>query len=626
MNIQKKLDHLIENATLPAENLIANEIAHERLNISLTIGSKEEISRDEEHEGNVITAQFLNLAMNVASEISKEKFNLTGAFVKGPLKLSTWKTELNIWFGYCNFQGGIIIDGCSLRELIFISCITRQLHIAKSTIAGNFAFMGVLTLGRGLCPGSLFCTDTIFKSNVVVTHSSFNAQMIEDQDQYEQTVSGDNAVGFLRCNVIGNFSFEDITTFGRLQIYATQFNSYFRIADCALTNPLRKIVLETNFSEFSQGVLIKDSFFWGGLSFDSTRVTSQLELNKVVIANSVQFDESKIEHEINYPVGLRTDQCAVSAKNAKTGMLEIRESIIAGYLNFRNMSVDTDFVLASTTLSSDNNVALEEGSRILFSKMDKEPQAIDTVTEVQSGLYFMLCSVGGLMTLQNIKTDDEFHVNLDFATVRIMNDDETAWPKPGFLSSNGLKVTEFAGDIPLERRSEWVLLQQVDRFSVQPYQLVARLLRERGLNNEADELSMEWIKLRATKSPIPRLQKMGYYISRYTIGNGYRPFRSLLWAFGIILVSTLVFWVGQPFIISKSDIILVKDFSPVMFAIDSFIPIIQFGHEDNYIILISETDIITSLMIRAYYWLHVAAGWIITTISVVGFSGIIRKG
>jgi hypothetical protein len=58
-------------------------------------------------------------------------------------------------------------------------------------------------------------------------------------------------------------------------------------------------------------------------------------------------------------------------------------------------------------------------------------------------------------------------------------------------------------------------------------------------------------------------------------------------------------------------------FSAFWYSLDVFVPILDLHQEDYW--LPDEGQY------RSYMWLHIIAGWVLTTIAVAGFAGILKK-
>ena len=58
-------------------------------------------------------------------------------------------------------------------------------------------------------------------------------------------------------------------------------------------------------------------------------------------------------------------------------------------------------------------------------------------------------------------------------------------------------------------------------------------------------------------------------------------------------------------------------FNPIVYSLDSFVPLIDL-HQAKYWLP-------TGLLLRTYHWLHIIAGWALTSLLVVGMTRLVRK-
>ena len=72
-------------------------------------------------------------------------------------------------------------------------------------------------------------------------------------------------------------------------------------------------------------------------------------------------------------------------------------------------------------------------------------------------------------------------------------------------------------------------------------------------------------------------------------------------------------------------------FIDLAYSIDTFLPIVDLHQEKHWEPLGPRDETWWSsawwwaFLPQLYLWIHVAAGWILTTIAVAGFTGIVRK-
>lgn len=66
------------------------------------------------------------------------------------------------------------------------------------------------------------------------------------------------------------------------------------------------------------------------------------------------------------------------------------------------------------------------------------------------------------------------------------------------------------------------------------------------------------------------------------------------------------------------------EFSPLIYAVDSFLPIVDL-HQESYWLPRENGWAGSWGWVKIYLWFHIAFGWILTTLAVVGLTGIVKK-
>ncbi|MEM9098985.1 MAG: hypothetical protein AAGC79_10720 [Pseudomonadota bacterium] len=266
-------------------------------------------------------------------------------------------------------------------------------------------------------------------------------------------------------------------------------------------------------------------------------------------------------------------------------------------------------------------------------------------------------------------------VDLTAAEVGTLVDDAESWPAPGKLVLDGFTYKRFAGDAPtnaamrmtwLERQSESDLT--VD-FRPQPFEQVAKVLREMGHAEDArrilirkaqKERRADLLQARARLGPwfesVRGLSTSawawaGMYLRwvrsglfGIVSGYGYRPMNSLLWAALFMAFGFLTFDAAKtaremvpnnPFLLKQEWKVARKDkrdpyaafaeavpdfqpFSPVIYAVDTFVPLVNLHQEPHWIPR-------GGTWARLYLNIHIAMGWLITTLFVASLTGIVKK-
>ncbi|MEM1275915.1 MAG: hypothetical protein AAGH74_05280 [Pseudomonadota bacterium] len=286
-------------------------------------------------------------------------------------------------------------------------------------------------------------------------------------------------------------------------------------------------------------------------------------------------------------------------------------------------------------------------------------------------------------------------VDLSGAHVGMLVDDAESWPAPGKLVLDGFTYKRFAGDAPTDaaKRMAWLERQSEAHLTVdfrpQPFEQVAKVLREMGHAEDAKKIAMakqrragtaRWMQayeslsrfrmMRRTEivaariealdrliwklwwrrlgRPVALLGNIGRAAMSWTfglvIGYGYRPIRALGFA---ALFITYGFWTfhsaevaremvpNNPFLLKQEWKEAREDkrdpyaafaervpdfqpFSPVIYAIDTFVPLVNLHQEPHWIPQ-------GGTWARLYLNIHIAMGWLITTLFVASLTGIVKK-
>ena len=127
---------------------------------------------------------------------------------------------------------------------------------------------------------------------------------------------------------------------------------------------------------------------------------------------------------------------------------------------------------------------------------------------------------------------------------------------------------------------------------------------------------------------------------------GYKPSRMLIWALLWIALGSVLFALGDSMRImipikvegyaadkkTVQPLSFYPTFIPWMYSLDTFIPIINFGQKEYWVPRATCNYVkVTSGCIQGieglylYRWVHTIVGWMLITLGVAGFTGLVRK-
>ncbi len=231
-------------------------------------------------------------------------------------------------------------------------------------------------------------------------------------------------------------------------------------------------------------------------------------------------------------------------------------------------------------------------------------------------------------------------LDLRSARLGVIADDEDSWPQRGQLRIDGLEYEGFAGDrtpTDARRRLEW-LRRQLPDFRPQPYDQLARVFRRMG--READAVEV----LIAKQEDLIRHGKLSWRgrltrrILGITIGHGYRSGRALLWSLAFVIAGALIFgWANARGLMAPSSPEILTDplyraggtippdyprFEALFYSLDAFLPIVDLHQESFWL---PDAGKPFGDLVRIYLWIHIAAGWLLSTLFVSGVTGLVRR-
>jgi hypothetical protein len=239
------------------------------------------------------------------------------------------------------------------------------------------------------------------------------------------------------------------------------------------------------------------------------------------------------------------------------------------------------------------------------------------------------------------------------------SEDGAYWPTAGNLRLAGFIYDGFGGKnlASCQQRLDWVRSQHLKpqpdkpaRFGAQPYEQLARVYRQMGHEGDACRVAIARRNDLRAYGGLGRLRRTGNWLLDVTIKHGYQPLRAVgmlavvfVAAFFLsyeaqhqdhVMVPTKDPTSARPASAASTapttptaptamgDTAQYPSFYPLGYAIDLTIPIVKVGQAEYWRIngaadwgwaFVGGTWIVTGL------------GWALTTLAVVGYTGLIRK-
>jgi len=274
--------------------------------------------------------------------------------------------------------------------------------------------------------------------------------------------------------------------------------------------------------------------------------------------------------------------------------------------------------------------------------------------EAEGEIRLISARINGFFYWMELSSTDEVTLDLRSARIGTLRDEKESWPKKGKLLIHGLTYDRIHNTAPRDSRSRIEWLRRQGDFFAQPYEQLARILREEGHEADAKKVLIAKNKDQVRLRSMGFLEKIWLWLFGILIGYGYQPSKALLWIIGFIIIGAAFFSIGN----SKGLITQTKgmeyvykmeanevskeyrvskdypEFQAVIYSIDVLVPIIDL-HQSKYwlpnlnngkvIFECKGYEILTGGILLLYMWFHIIMGWILTTLLLGGLTGLIRR-
>ena len=132
-------------------------------------------------------------------------------------------------------------------------------------------------------------------------------------------------------------------------------------------------------------------------------------------------------------------------------------------------------------------------------------------------------------------------------------------------------------------------------------------------------------------------------------GYGYRPWRALTLSVLVVVLGTVIFWLGHerkiirerklpeltsPGIETLPELGLINypEFNALVYSLDVFVPTVDLGQEDYWLPTSAKstdgsevvTEPVSVRLLRCYMWTHIISGWILTPLLALSLKGMFK--
>jgi hypothetical protein len=581
------------------------------------------------------------------------------------LSLDSVKIDRNLFLRKANFQGEVwlynaIIGGnFECAGATFTGSANGALDATSAKIGSDVYLNASFAATRKVAVvfraatigGDLICSRGTFAGSENGALSASSAKIGSNASLGQARFEGE--VNFGGATIGGNLAC-DGGTFANKKGYALNFDS---------VKIDRNLFLRK--ANFQGEVWLYNANIGGDFECDAGQFTGSqddaLNASAAKIGSKVSLGEARFEGEVDFGGATISGNLACDGgtfANKKGYALSFDSAKIDRNVFLRNHATFEGGVWLYNAWIGGNF----ECSRSTFKGFEKEPALDATSAKIGSDVYlnegfaaegavkFENGRVGHIFVLKEIGRSDRFILDLRFAKVGSLLNEKNSWPKPGNLRLHGFVydvIDEAARPEDDRIQVQWLHRQQPDQFLSQPYEQLAATLRGMGLQEEAVNVMIAKNRDEGRHSKGP-LNWFWYHVFGKLIGYGYRPWPALLVSVVIIAIGTFLFKLGyeSEIIIPTSDNAYrvgtrgkqrlkgtYPKFNALIYSLEAFVPLVKLAVEQYWIPSANCGGTIragklvltrTGGLLRCYLWFHIIAGWILTTLWVGGFTGLLK--
>jgi sRNA-binding regulator protein Hfq len=571
------------------------------------------------------------------------------------------KSPFVVW--KCAFSGDIFLQDAKLRGFYLVGCNMKGLSASRARIDGPVLLRdstaeGEVNLLVAKIGGDLDCGGAQF-SNANGLALMANGTKIEGNVFLRNGFEAEGEVNFVAARIEGD-----------LDCGASQFSNAKGWALMANGAKIKGYVLLRNGFRAGGEVNLAGTEL-GGLDCSGAQVFNGKRLafsaNGAHIEGSVLLgDGFKAEGEVSL-MGIKiggdldcggaqfsnANGLALTADGAKIeGSVFFHNGLKAGgEVNLMAAEIGEDLDCSGAQLSNANGLALNAGRLRIegFAFLREGFQAHGTVD-------LALATIGSL-EIGEVHDVGQLILDLRLAQVGTFRDDEKSWPKAGNLLLDGFRYNRLDEVAPFkaDSRKKWLSLQRRDRFRPQPYEQLAAVLRQMGHEPEARQIMIEKNRERARFTDFPHQSWWWYNLFGKLIGYGYRPGRAFCISLTMILLGTLLFYLGctHGLISPTSENAYAKGpngqvirdegrprisetypvFNAFFYSLESFTPLLKLDQSANWTPNANHGAKIpffrfwaprTGSLLRYYLYFHIASGWLLTSLWLGAVTGLVK--
>lgn len=386
---------------------------------------------------------------------------------------------------------------------------------------------------------------------------------------------------------------------------------------------------------------INNSMFNDELIMNSVNISGSFYMKNVVMFKNVYLIGADIEGQLNMNGSKFTDKLIMDSLYVG-GYLKMCDPAEFNYVSLLNSKIDSALEMDGSRFKGELLMQRLEVENNLFMRKAEFVKVILDSAKIRGNLelsgsecnfiHLSNTNIGREFILSSKNTDEmpdvgavEWHgdskLTLHNTKVGVLQDSQNSWPKNlelnGFIYERlGRFIKNDGSDIKPERDITWLKkwMWKQEKYSPQPYEHLAKILRQDGRKKEAREI------LYTSKSREHRKTTSVWYWLWLTtiwtfIGYGYRIYYAFFWSLGLVAIGTA--WLGLSKQYREKDVDK-KDlkYYGLAYSFDMLLPIIHLRKHHYDIELKGKT--------RVYFYVHKILGYVLALLIITGLTGIVK--
>lgn len=144
-----------------------------------------------------------------------------------------------------------------------------------------------------------------------------------------------------------------------------------------------------------------------------------------------------------------------------------------------------------------------------------------------------------------------------------------------------------------------------------------------GHSGDARDIRIEQRREQRRRGGLRWHERAWNWVQDFTVRYGFKPWRALFPALAVVLYGWFVFFQAGDSGVMRSirtdDFVAFQSF---VYSLDAFVPFVDLHQESHWLPDISVED---GSAVRVYLWVHILLGWALSGLTVIAFSGFMRR-